>query len=154
MWQWLRELYEINAEFRENRLHCKSCETLRLELDRCNREKSQLLSNLIAPKPEEPKREPPLVTAPLKLGTPWIVKQRMLEAEDRQKAKIIRDLEERMGIKNAIPTAGVETFRKEAEREDSGGEAPRSRDEGGGEDSERGRREEEKETTRSADGSI
>ncbi|MET0785354.1 MAG: hypothetical protein ABWY25_01440 [Paenisporosarcina sp.] len=153
MWQWLRELYEINAEFRENKQHCKSCETLRLELDRCNREKSQLLSNLLAPKPAEIQKPPPVISSPVRIRTPWPVRQQMLEAEDRQKAKILQDLEERMGIKNAIPTA-ANSGQAKAERENSGGEAPRSGSEGSGEDSEGAGREEEKETARSADGSL
>lgn len=152
MWQWLRELYEINAEFRENKQHCKSCETLRLELDRCNREKSQLLANLLDPRPAAVPSPPPMITTPVRVRTPWPVKQQILEAEDRQKAKIIKDLEERMGIKNAIPRDTAS--QAEAEREIGGGEASGSGSQRGGTASERERREEEKETAGSSNLSI
>lgn len=123
MFNWLREFYEIRAEYRR----CRTCEELRRELDYLRGDNQRLLNKLVFLSPEVKQEPAPMISAkPLRV--PWIVKQQMLEAEDRQKAKIIKDLEERMGIKDEIPTASGET---EAEREDSSGEAPRSGSERG-----------------------
>ncbi len=90
MFGWFRELLEIRYEFRERRdrleqdkHQCPTCEVLRSELDRANREKSQLLRELlkesdsldsqVAPEPQ------PLKSTYL----PWKVRQQKLEAADR-----------------------------------------------------------------------
>lgn len=85
---------------------CESCEILRLQLAESNRERRELLQRLLEPVKTEP---PSIPSEEMKAITPqyvpWRVKQQMLEAEDRQKAKLMRDraaeidkLEKEVGI--------------------------------------------------------
>ena len=87
--------------------HCEACEILRAQLEQSSRERLDLLNRLL----DKDKVEPPTVTSeefqPIKPQfTPWRVRQAMLEAEDRHKAKLmndkvkeIEDLEREVGIK-------------------------------------------------------
>lgn len=127
MFNWLREFYEIRAEYRR----CRTCEELRRELDYLRGDNQRLLNKLVFLSPEVKQESSNQLISAKPLRVPWIVKQQMLEAEDRQKAKIIKDLEERMGIKDEIPRSDSTGAETEAEREDSGGEAPRSGSERG-----------------------
>ena len=109
MFNWLREFYTVRAEFLEHRRFCKSCETLQLALDRATREKEQLLQKILfdISRPE-PKQEPPPVTVPLQQRrVPFSIKQQLLEAEDREKARVLaefgkRQEEARTGIRTPI----------------------------------------------------
>lgn len=85
---------------------CDTCELLREQLHKSDAERKELLHRLLDPAKAEPPstsiEEHIPVTPPF---TPWRVKQQMLEAEDRQKAKILRDrsreiadLEKEVGI--------------------------------------------------------
>lgn len=92
MFQWLREWMELRAEFRERTTVCQSCEILKTQLDTANRERAQLLSKLLDKEPEsERTTAPAMETMPLRKHIPWRVKQQMLEAEDRAKAKALRN---------------------------------------------------------------
>ena len=72
--------------------HCESCEILRLQLDESNRERKELLHRLLDKDKAEPLIIPTEEFQPIKPQyTPWRVRQQMLEAEDRQKAKLMRD---------------------------------------------------------------
>jgi len=85
---------------------CESCEILRSMLDESNRERKDLLHRLLEPKQVEPpsiSTEEHIPVTPQYV--PWRVKQQMLEAEDRAKAKILKDrskeiadLEKEVGI--------------------------------------------------------
>lgn len=126
MFGWLRELLEIRAEFRERLLRldteashdkniCSSCEILKEQLAIANIDREKLLARLVD-KPETPKDEPPIeITKPRVM--PWRVKRQLLEAEDREKARVLRqapkpddvsDLEKELGIveaeRNALRT--------------------------------------------------
>jgi hypothetical protein len=71
---------------------CESCEILRMQLAESNAERKDLLHRLLDPKQAEPpsiQSDEPVAITPQYV--PWRVKQQMLEAEDRQKAKLIRD---------------------------------------------------------------
>jgi len=86
---------------------CQSCEILRDQLEKVERDRSELLSRLldkpkIEPLPEKQEEyksiQPPFV--------PWRVRQQMLEAEDRKSAQLkkdrtkeIADLEQELGVK-------------------------------------------------------
>jgi hypothetical protein len=87
---------------------CASCEVLRAEVARLRADNERLLSRVLE-KPEVIKdREiAPAPQAVLPKSIPWAVRRQMLEAEDREKAKLIRnaakpdsveDLEKEMGI--------------------------------------------------------
>lgn len=93
MINWLHKFFyphcpECIAE-REQSEICYSCETLRIQLEIANNEKKQLLSKLID-KPIEPLVERS-AEIPISKNIPWNVRRQMLEAEDRQKARIIAE---------------------------------------------------------------
>lgn len=91
MFNWIRELLELRYEFKERKNKCESCETLRLQLEISNHEKELLLARLLE-KPSEPvikQNEEPQVIRPRTV--PWNTRRQMLETEDREKAKLLRD---------------------------------------------------------------
>lgn len=91
-------------------ISCQSCEILRLQLEKVDKERRELLTRLLAPEPSPlppvKEEEPVAITPPF---VPWRVRQQMLESEDRRSAQIARDrsveiekLEAEMGLKDAI----------------------------------------------------
>lgn len=87
MFNWIKEWYELKREFKV----CESCETLKQQLAIANIEKSQLLTRLLE-KPEPEVRtiqseEPKIITPHM----PWAARRQMIEAEDRERAKLLRD---------------------------------------------------------------
>ena len=88
--------------------HCEACEILRSQLDESNRERKELLHRLLdkdktEPLPVKEQEEEP---QPLKPQfVPWRVRQQLLEAEDRKKAELMKNvekLEKELGVgKNA-----------------------------------------------------
>jgi hypothetical protein len=72
-------------------LPCNTCEVLREQLANSERERRELLNRLLEPSKSEP---PPTAQEDYKPVTPqfipWRVKQQMLEAEDRQKAALMK----------------------------------------------------------------
>ena len=68
---------------------CQSCETLQRQLEIRNHEYDQLLTRLLE-KPEVPQAT---TAPPISLNKPkmisWAVRKQMLEAEDREKAKLM-----------------------------------------------------------------
>ena len=87
MFNWLREWYQVQDES----LRCKSCETLRQQLEIANYEKKVLLEKVLH-KDETPQVElkPHEVVKPRMI--PWNVRRQMLEAEDRERAKLMREV--------------------------------------------------------------
>ena len=89
---------------------CETCEILRFQLEESNRERKELLHKLL--NKDEPK--PPVFSEdelkPVQSQfIPWRVRQQMLEAEDRQKARLlndkakeIADLEKEVGISEEV----------------------------------------------------
>jgi hypothetical protein len=76
---------------------CQTCEVLRLQLDESNRERRQLLQQLL----ERDKPEPPVETKeelqPIRPQfVPWRVRQQMLEAEDRKQAQLLAEKKKEM----------------------------------------------------------
>lgn len=90
MFGWLRELLELRSEYRKR---CDTCDVLRVQLERANYEKEQLLKEILAPKTiSEPViNETDLKPISPKTHIPWKVRQEALEATDRQKAKLLKD---------------------------------------------------------------
>ena len=97
---------------------CQSCEILRDQLEKVERDRSELLSRLL----DKPKAEPlPEKTEEYKsiqpAFVPWRVRQQMLEQEDRKSAQLTRDrkqeideLEKSLGIANDVgrgPSGGL-----------------------------------------------
>ena len=100
MFHWLRELLEIKYEFREKRTKlthevvaeekiCQSCETLKQQLELANYREQQYLNKLLKD-PEPDKTEAPIPVNRPKM-VPWNVRRQMLEREDREKARALRN---------------------------------------------------------------
>ena len=91
---------------------CQSCETLKIMLEQSNYEKKQLLDKLLNPIQSE--KSVPVEYEPIQpKNIPWAVRRQMLEAEDRIKAKLMKDapvpksaslevLEKELGISEEI----------------------------------------------------
>jgi hypothetical protein len=118
MFKWLHRLWNPHcAECAQDKLDatlCISCETLRQQLEFSNREREKLLEALLEksnPKPvaELPKEEfkPPSKTIP------WKVKKQMLESEDRELAKVLRNKEIELKTIEPSVTVGVDDLEKE-----------------------------------------
>lgn len=101
MFQWLREYLEIRHEFRERKTRlthevieenriCQSCETLKEQLA-FMRDENKILLNKIVKEPEKilESNVAPMITIPK--ATPWPVRRQLLEQEDRQKARLMRE---------------------------------------------------------------
>lgn len=78
---------ELERERLENDRVCQSCENLNRQLAVTN----EIINKLVSPKNVEPLTEqaPPVITPQRNL--PWHVKRQMMEAEDREKAKALRN---------------------------------------------------------------
>lgn len=114
MFGWLREFFEIRADFRAKNLEiaheskvCQSCETLKELLAAERYDKQQILNKLLRePEPVIENQAPMEITRPKIM--PWRVKRQLLEAEDRKKAELLRnapkpdtdtaDLEKELGV--------------------------------------------------------
>lgn len=89
MFGWLKELLELKVEYRRENHVCDSCETLKTQLNIANFNNEQLMRKIL--KEPEPivNEQPPVITRPA--AVPWQVRRQMLMAEDREKAKLIRN---------------------------------------------------------------
>jgi len=103
MFQWVKELLDIRYEYSERKkrlreVPCKSCETLKIALERANYEREQLLNNLLKPNvvPERLVAPTPSSSPIGRRHIPWPVKQQQLELEDKERAKAIRDFQENL----------------------------------------------------------
>jgi hypothetical protein len=78
------------TELEESRV-CKSCETLKVQLEIANYEKKQLLEAVLnSTKPNDLSERNEREYEPLKpKSIPWAIRKQMLEAEDREKAKLM-----------------------------------------------------------------
>jgi hypothetical protein len=93
---WYRQYLEIKYNSRKLKNEvvveekvCASCETLKQQLEVANYEKAQLLSKIL--KEPEPVKETqaPTITRPVRL--PWPARRQLLETEDREKARLLRN---------------------------------------------------------------
>lgn len=94
MFKWIHHLLnphcpDCKAEKKEKEF-CKTCEALSYEIERLRSENERLLARVLE-KPEKvvDRTVAPEPMAPLPRRVPWRVRQQMLEAEDRQKARIL-----------------------------------------------------------------
>ena len=93
---WYNQYLDIKYSFSERNetlVHCESCETLKLQLSIVNQTNKDLLSRIM----EKPVIEEKIDTTELKPITrgalPWNSRRQMLEAEDRDKAKKLKQNE-------------------------------------------------------------
>lgn len=112
MFNWLRELFELRYEYRarklrlqselendrnlieQDNLKCESCEVLKIALERSNLEKDRLMerlfqNNLPSDITNQKPQEIPKPIMPRNI--PWHVRQQILEREDREKARLMRE---------------------------------------------------------------
>jgi hypothetical protein len=101
--EWYRQWLTIRAEFKAKKFEltrevtteqkiCQSCETLKQQLEIANYEKKQLLDRLLfKPSPEAERTVAPEPTAVRPRSIPWHVRRQMLETEDREKARALKD---------------------------------------------------------------
>lgn len=95
--------------FRIEKEPCASCETLRSQLEITNYEKRQMLETILSfTKPPEVRLPETKEIEPITPKTvPWVVRKQMLETEDRERARImkqkqeeIEELEKAVGVNN------------------------------------------------------
>lgn len=87
---WWREYKQIKSQYTEDK-PCESCETLKMQLSIANDDKARLLDRLL----QKPEPEARIDTTELKpiipRHVPFAVRKQMLEAEDRERARLMRD---------------------------------------------------------------
>ena len=112
---WFHHLFNPHcAHCREEKLEnkrCASCEILTMELEKLRYDNAKLLEHILH-KPEEVKLLEPEVNlrAVLPQSIPWKTRKQMLENEDREKAKLLKNqptdaklesLEKELGVESA-----------------------------------------------------
>lgn len=125
MFNWLRELLEIKYEYREKKLHCISCDTLKEQLTHANYEKEMLLKRIME-KPEAPVIEQKKEMTPPRM-IPWNVRRQMLEREDREKARLMREApkpDSTQSVEDLEKELDIASAEREAEASQPGGTKP------------------------------
>ena len=90
MSNWIHRLFNPHCPHCVSDRVCQSCETLKMEMERLRIENTMLLSKILEEKVVETERK---VAEPMKempRNVPWRVRQQMLEQEDRERAKLIK----------------------------------------------------------------
>jgi hypothetical protein len=116
MFNWIHHLFNPHCEHcrleREQNKVCHTCDILRMELEKAQREKELLLSRLLE-KPKEPEEPKKIEGSPV-LGKPmmsWTTRRQILEAEsreakrkleERQKELTVEDIEKEIGVSDAV----------------------------------------------------
>lgn len=86
---WIHRLFNPHCPSCHDEMICNSCELLKGQLEVANHEKNRLLDRLLE-KPAVDIPAPPMeVTRPHNI--PWAVRRQMLESEDREKARLMRE---------------------------------------------------------------
>lgn len=96
----------------ENKV-CSSCEILKAQLERLTYENQKLLDRILEKPTPEPVREPPQVTIPRNI--PWNVRRQMLEAEDREKARLMREAPKPITTEDLEKELDIATAQREVE---------------------------------------
>lgn len=100
---WLIHLFAVHCEECNHAKECKNCEVLRSLLETEKYEKQQLFIKLFDAQ-NKPEEEPELDIDYSRLKEisrkyqPWKMRQQLLQDEDREKARAIRELEKEVGI--------------------------------------------------------
>lgn len=79
---------------------CLSCETLRDQLARVNEEKKLLLESILESVKPKVEAVPPEIKIEKPSFIPWRVKKEMLEAEDREKARLLKNKQNELTIED------------------------------------------------------
>lgn len=94
---------------------CNTCEILRFQLDESNRERKELLQQLLdrnKPEPFTPPDEEELKPL-LPHRVPWAARRQMLEAEDREKARVLAQKAREIAEANAKADPKIEQLENE-----------------------------------------
>jgi uncharacterized Zn finger protein (UPF0148 family) len=114
---WIHKLLNPHCpdckEERDNSRVCPSCETLKMQLEISNNEKRQLLERILEKPALESKPELREVTRPV--NVPWRVRQQMLEAEDREKARLMREAPKPVSTEDLEKDLDIASATREAE---------------------------------------
>lgn len=107
---WYREYLTIKAD-----KVCQSCETLRAQLA-VLQHNNEMLMNTLFKKPEVPAEIKHEITVPKTV--PWNVRKQMLEREDRERARLMRESVQPDSFKSGSVTpvsaqADIQEFEKE-----------------------------------------
>lgn len=111
---WYQQYLDIRQAHKVEKV-CESCETLRSQLATANHEKEILLARIM----EKPEKEPERTTAPpmqhplRPRAMPWGVKRQMLEQEDREKARAMREAPKPDTITPEVTKEEIAEFEKE-----------------------------------------
>ena len=119
MINWLHHLFSphcehCRAERQENSI-CQTCEVLTVQLARSNVEKDNLLAQIERmANPPVSDEVPSEIPEPLKPRVvPWNVQRNLMEAEDRHKAKLMRDVLAKVKDENKDPEKSIEELERE-----------------------------------------
>ena len=117
MSNWIHRLFNPHCphckdEKIEDKL-CSSCETLRAQLEIANYENKRLLDKILAEPKSEPSKPPPEITIPR--NVPWSVRRQMLEAEDREKARLMREAPKPVPVEELEKELDIATAQRETE---------------------------------------
>jgi len=110
---WIHHLFNPHCslcqETAENNKVCQSCETLKVQLSIANHEKQELLNSILSltKRPEEQTSaavsyehaKPKMMT--------WNVRRQLLEAEDRQAAKLLAEQQKKKSIEELEKEVGI-----------------------------------------------
>lgn len=91
---WIREWKQMKREFQPEAPHCETCDTLRIQVEQLRLDNKTLLDRLLE-KPEPVAPADPTILKPIQHSSSrhvsWAVRRQMLEAEDREKAKLLKN---------------------------------------------------------------
>jgi hypothetical protein len=92
MIKWLHHLFNPHCPHCFEERICQSCETLKTVNAQLRIDNDRLLNKLLEPKSEFPVVNERSESEPIKPRfVPWGVRKQMLEAEDRERAKLLRE---------------------------------------------------------------
>lgn len=97
----------------ERDLVCPSCEILKQQLELMTLQNNKLLDRITEKPQPEAVREPPQITMPRNI--PWGVRRQMLEAEDREKARLMREAPKPATTEDLEKELEIATTTREAE---------------------------------------
>jgi hypothetical protein len=89
---------------------CESCETLKMQLAIANQSIDKLMGRILEKPEPERTVAPELVSKPPMVSS-WRVKQQLLEKEDREKARLMRDAPK--PVAPTVDTAEIKEFEAE-----------------------------------------
>jgi len=93
---WIREWKQMKRDYAPivPEVHCENCDTLRVQVEQLRLDNKTLLDRLLD-KPIEREPANPQVFTPIRTSAarhiPWSARRQMLEAEDREAAKLLKN---------------------------------------------------------------